>query len=422
MLNTASDEGSMNLRVLKSEEDHREAMLEVDRLMAMNPAEGSREAERLEVLGVLLEEYERKVFDFGAVDPIEAIEFRMAEQGLKQKDLVPLIGSRSRVSEILSRKRPLTVAMIRSLSSGLGIPAEMLLGPDVSPSDTTTEPPESLDWAQFPYGEMERRGWFNGIRVSGTSTEERLKSFLQQVAPKSVRAEMLFRTRLHGEVTGRGYYSVLAWSTRVLVRGKNLEAGLPKFDVARLSAEVLRDLARLSWFKEGPKLAIEFLAKLGIVVVVEPRLPNAVFDGAAMLSSSGVPVIGLTMRLDRVDYFWFTLLHEVAHVWRHLNDDREMFVDRIEAISDLNEVEAKEREANRIARDAFIRRADWERAPVRVSPSKAGIQELADKLHIHPAIIAGRIQFETGKYEIFREFLGQGQVAKLLAEVAPPKE
>lgn len=412
----------MNLKVLKTESDHREAMLEIERLMGMNLAPGSKDAERLEILGVLLEDYERKAFDFGTVDPIEAIEFRMTEQGLKQKDLVPLIGSRSRVSEVLSRKRPLTVAMIRSLSSGLGIPAELLLGAERPEAEFSAQPPEPVDWTKFPYHEMERRGWFNSIRVTGRSTEERLKSFLRQVVPTEARAEILLRTRIHGEVTEKGYYSVLAWKTRVLIRARALEVGLPRFELSRMSGEVLRDLARLSWFKEGPKLAIEFLAKLGVVVVVEPRLPNAVFDGAAMLSASGVPVVGLTMRLDRVDYFWFTLLHEVAHVWRHLSNDREMFVDRIEAVSDMNETEAKEREANRIARDAFIRRADWERSSVRVSPSKSGIQDLADKLHIHPAIIAGRIQFESGKYEIFREYLGQGSVAKLLADVAPPKE
>lgn len=416
MLSTASDEGSMDLKVLKSEAEHREALLETERLMTLNPAPGSREAERLELLGLLLEDYERKVFDFGPIDPVEAIEFRMAEQGLKQKDLVPLLGSRSRVSEVLARKRPLTVAMIRALSTGLGIPADSLLGSE-SRSDATLSEPTEIDWTQFPYGEMERRGWFSEVRVSGATAEDRLKSFLSQVVPQKDPA-LLLRTRFHGEFNGKSYYSVLAWSTRVLVRAKALESDVPPFDLGRMSSEVLRDLARLSWFKEGPKLAIEFLAKLGIVVVVEQRLPNAIFDGAALLSPSGVPVIGLTMRMDRIDYFWFTLLHEVAHVWRHLNTSKEMFVDRIESISDVNDTEAREREANRIAREAFIRRAEWERSPVRVAPNKANIQELADKLHIHPAIIAGRIQFETGRYEIFREFLGQGAVSKLLGLTA----
>lgn len=420
MLSTVSGGNSMNVKVIKSESEHRSALLEAERLMALNLHPGSKETERLELLGLLLEDYERKAFDFGPVDPVEAIEFRMAEQGLKQKDLVPLIGSRSRVSEVLSRKRPLTVAMIRSLSTGLGIPADSLLGAGEKHAAELPSSEAPIEWRLFPYSEMERRGWFAEVRVTGSTVEERLKSFLQQVVPHAD-ARVLFRMKFHGEVSSKSYHSVLAWTTRVLVRAKQSEHQLPKFDVSRLSAEVLRDLARLSWFSEGPKLAIEFLAKLGVVVVVERRLPNAVFDGAAMLSPTGVPVIGLTMRLDRVDYFWFTLLHEVAHVWRHLASGQEAFIDRIDAVADEGGSEAKEREANRIARESFIRRAVWERSQARLSPTKENIQELADVLHIHPAIIAGRIQFESGRYEVFREFLDQGAVTKLLGSISSEK-
>lgn len=411
----------MKYRILKSEEEHRSALQEAEALVMLDPVPGTDEADRLELLTLLIEDYEKRVFAFEEVSPLDVIEYRMAEQGLRQKDLVSMLGSRSRVSEVLSGKRPLTVQMIRSLSLGLGVPADALIGtePTKGPSLALASSDE-IDWKRFPYGEMERRGWFSGIRVSGDSTEDRLQSFLTQVLPNQS-AEVLFRRRFRGvEIDDKSYYSTLAWTARVLMRAREVSESLPTFDPARITADTLKDLARLSWLANGPLLAIEFLAKLGIAVVVEKRLKNAVIDGAALMSEAGRPVIGLTLRIDRIDYFWFTLLHEVAHVWRHLNDSSEAFIDRVERIASSERTsESKENEANRIARDALIKRAVWERTPARLSPSRENIQELADQLHIHPAIVAGRVQFETGKYNQFREFLGQGELQKLFHEGFP---
>ncbi|MFJ1471055.1 helix-turn-helix domain-containing protein [Massilia orientalis] len=385
--------------------------------MALDPEAGSEDGERLALLSLLIEDYEKRAFQFEPLDPIEIIEFRMSEQGLRQKDLVPMLGSRSRVSEVLSGKRPLTVQMIRALSGGLGIPADALVGRDVEAAASDAERNvDDIDWKRFPYREMERRGWFSAARIYGETAEEMLRSFLGNIVPER-QAPVMFRRRFRGDnLDEKAYYSTLAWSARVLMRAKDLEAEVPKFDPAKISAETLRDLARLSWFENGPRLAIEFLAKLGIIVVVEPRLPNALIDGAAMLSEQGKPVIGMTLRIDRTDYFWFTLLHEVAHVWKHLNSSDESFIDRIERIASVEKVEQKENEANRVARDAFIRRAVWERSSARLAPTRQNIQELADKLHIHPSIVAGRIQFESGHYELFREFMEQGTVRQYFSE------
>jgi HTH-type transcriptional regulator / antitoxin HigA len=408
----------MEFRILKTEVEHKTALQEAERLVALDPSTGTVDGERLALLALLIEDYEKRAYQFEALDPIEIIEFRMTEQGLRQKDLVPLLGSRSRVSEVLGGKRPLTVQMIRALSSGLGIPADALIGRE--PSVTSNEDErniEEIDWKRFPYREMERRGWFSAAKISGKNAEEMLRSFLDQIVPNHQAATM-FRRKFRGDkLDEKAYYSTLAWTARVLTRARDVENGLPRFDPGKISADTLRDLARLSWFNNGPRLAVEFLSKCGIAVIVEPRLPNTVIDGAAMLSERGTPVIGLTLRIDRTDYFWFTLMHEVAHVWKHLNTADEAFVDRIERIASTEKTEQKENEANRIARDSFIRRAIWERASARLAPTHQSIQELADSLHIHPAIVAGRIQFESGHYENFREFLEQGTVLQHFSEV-----
>jgi HTH-type transcriptional regulator / antitoxin HigA len=401
-------------KVIRTAEDHRDAIAEVERLVLQEPKAGSKDGERLELLAILVEDYERRGFTFDELDPIDVIEFRMEEQGLKQRDLVSMMGSRSRVSEVMARKRPLTVQMIRALSSGLGIPADALVG---QPEHTPAPEPEKISWSHFPYKEMDARGWFSASRVSGNSIAERLQSFLSNLASSTGSLQTAhFRRRLHGlQLDDKAYYASLAWTARVLQRAADVESqALPAFETSRLSADTLRDIARLSWLQNGPQLAIEFLAKLGVVVVVEERLRSAVLDGAALLTDSRRPVIGLTLRIDRVDYFWFTLMHEVAHVWKHLSTPADAFIDRVERIASADDAhDSKESEANRVARDALIKRSVWERSEARLAPSRGAIQALADELHIHPGIIAGRLQFESGKYQLFREFLGEGEVRKL---------
>ena len=117
----------MNIKPIKSERDHRAALREIEKLMDARP--GTAAGDRLDVLVTLVEAYERQHFPMEAPDPISAIEFAMERQGLKASDLVPMIGRLNRVHEILTGRRQLTLAMIRRLHDGLGIPAESLIRP-----------------------------------------------------------------------------------------------------------------------------------------------------------------------------------------------------------------------------------------------------------------------------------------------------
>lgn len=115
------------LKVIKSVDEHEAA---VERLMALidtDPATGSIEENELEVLSVLIEQFERDHFPMDKPEPIEAIKFRMDQLGLVQKDLLAFIGSASKVSEVLNGKRPLSINMIRKLHYGLKIPADILI-------------------------------------------------------------------------------------------------------------------------------------------------------------------------------------------------------------------------------------------------------------------------------------------------------
>jgi HTH-type transcriptional regulator/antitoxin HigA len=116
-----------DVRPIRTDADHAEAMAEVARLWGAKS--GTPEGDRLDVLAALIDAYEAARFPIDPPDPVEAIKFRMEQQGLTRKDLEPLICSRIRVAEVLNRRRSVSIAMIRRLHETLGIPAEVLIRP-----------------------------------------------------------------------------------------------------------------------------------------------------------------------------------------------------------------------------------------------------------------------------------------------------
>ena len=115
----------MNIKPIRNDEDLQAAFKRLE--LVYQAQEGSPESDEMEVLVTLIEAYENKHFPMGVVDPVEAIKFRMAQQGLTQKDLEPFIGSSGRVSEVLNHKRRLSLQMVKRLHDGLRIPYESLL-------------------------------------------------------------------------------------------------------------------------------------------------------------------------------------------------------------------------------------------------------------------------------------------------------
>ncbi len=117
----------MKIKPIKTEADYYEALKEIERIFDAAP--GTQEGDRLDILTTLVEAYEEKHFRILLPDPIEAILYYIESRGLTRRDLERYIGSRARVSEVLNKKRPLTMEMIRNLHKGLGIPAEVLIQP-----------------------------------------------------------------------------------------------------------------------------------------------------------------------------------------------------------------------------------------------------------------------------------------------------
>ncbi len=139
-------------KLIKTEADYNLALSRIEDLM--DAETNSLEAEELELLATLVELYEDDHFAIDFPDPVEAIQFRMEQLGLNQQNLVPFIGSKSKVSEILNKKRPLTLSMMRSLHENLGIPAEILLQKADSDSPKTVP---NTKWQRFPLKKLSKR-------------------------------------------------------------------------------------------------------------------------------------------------------------------------------------------------------------------------------------------------------------------------
>ncbi len=122
----------MNIKPIHTKADHKAALKLVSRLVDLDPPRGTPDGDMLEIMSTLVEAYEAKHFPIEPADPIEAIKFRMDQQGLVPRDLEPMIGRLNRVYEVLARRRPLTMPMVWRLHKQLGIPAESLIRPSES--------------------------------------------------------------------------------------------------------------------------------------------------------------------------------------------------------------------------------------------------------------------------------------------------
>jgi HTH-type transcriptional regulator/antitoxin HigA len=373
----------------------------------MDATLGTPEGDELELLVTLVELYEAEAYPIGLPDPVEAIKFRMEQQGLIQRDLVPFFGSRGKVSEVLSGHRPLSLAMIRKLHSGLGIPAEVLL------QEPGAEVPVSageMEWEKFPIGEMLKRKWldFAGTLIDAkASAEELISSWAAPLGDFAFQQEAQLRQHVRGKGQ-TGDYALTAWRIRISLMAMGQE--LPAYQPGTINQDFAHELVKLSFLKDGPLLAREFLQKNGIRFVVEPHLPKTHLDGAALRLPDGSPVVAMTLRYDRIDYFWFTLCHELAHLALHQGEDGwEVFLDDLES-NDTNDLES---EADQWAAEALIPGEIWEASDLTQAPTAAAILGFATKHRVHPAIPAGRIRRERRNYRIFSQLVGNGQVRKL---------
>jgi len=379
----------MTVRPIRTDDDYQSAMKRAAALFGNN---SQRDRDELEVLQAVIERWERSQHSIEAATPAQAIKFRMAQTGLSQRDLIPYLGSKSRVSEILNGQRQPTVDQIRALHQHLGVPVNSLIGsskhePAAGPSSTSIA----------AEGKLRRLGVIKA--------KDDLAGFLSRSKASAPALAMLRKTRTERTNAKTDMAALEAWCAAVLVQADKIKVKNTKIKDPELAA---RQLARLSILPDWYSTLTTDLYNMGIALVILEHLPGTFLDGAAMRRRDGVPVIALTLRHDRLDNFWFTLLHEFAHVVRHLNSDRQVILDDL----DVTSSEAIEAEADSFARNALIPPAMWNQ--IDKDSSTERVLEAAKKAGVHPAIAAGRWRFEHSDYRRFSKLIGRGEVKNAL--------
>lgn len=398
------------IRPIRTEQDYDAALARVETLMEAVRTED--EDDELDVLATLIELYEDSRFPMDAPDPIAAIKFRMEQMGKSQSDLAPILGSRSKVSEVLSGKRELTLKMIRALHEHLQIPADVL----IREGGTLPTAPVGIDFERLPLREMAKLGWISPLLDIKDRAEEIVLALIERAGGRNALPQALFRQGGARSNAKMDVHALQAWCLHVL--GQARAAGLEKqHRKGSINFEFLEEVARLSTFREGPKLAREKLAQHGIALVVAPHLSKTYLDGAALWTKEQVPVVGMTIRYDRLDNFWFCLLHELAHLGRHIpNGDGEVFIDDLQLRERDHAVDdVREREADEWAQNALIAPALWRDHPARQHPSVTNVVDLAHQAKVHPAVVAGRIRYERHSYRLLSQFVGANEVRPLLS-------
>ena len=398
------------IRPIRSKKDYEAACARIRELMGaqLNTPAGNE----LDVLTDLVEHYEDKHYPVDKPTAVDAIEFRMDQAGLTRRDLIPLIGSRQKVSDVLSGKRDITISMARALHKHLGIPADILLQEPGAAFDSTFD---EIDPARFPLKEMAKRNWFPELTELPDPSDlldragELIKTLLKKAGGPQAAALPLYRKNGHRRLNAKtDPYALKAWCWRVLALA-NESPPQARYQPGTVTEPFMRQVAQLSVHEDGPRRARQRLAEHGIALVIERHLPRTHLDGAAICLLDGRPVIGLTLRYDRIDNFWFSLMHELAHVSLHLDcNENELFIDDLS----LTGEDPLEKQADTLAQNALIPPKLWHDNPVRQRATILAVYTFARELNVHPAIIAGRIRHDRANYRLLSQLVGSGQVRR----------
>lgn len=407
MTNGRKENMTSKIKVIKTEEDYKEALKFVEELMNQDPDPDTELGEQLNLLATLIKDYESSVFPESLPDPIDAIQFRMEQANLKPRDLIPYIGSRSKVSEVLSRKRPLTISMIRALETGLGIPAKVL----IKETDEFRNA-DNLAWNRFPLREMEKRGYFEGIAIQASNLKNLMETFFNPVGSPLQFVALLRKSYYVRSLRPTNKQALAVWSAYIVKKANEMKI-TANFKKNSVDLFFMQTLAKLSAEKNGPILAQDFLKNHGIALVVEPHFPQTYLDGATILREDKNPIIGLTLRYDRLDNFWFTLMHELAHISLHSNHNSALFYDDLDA----SDADNREKEADDLAGEALVPESKWVNSPARLIPSPIAAQSLAKELGINTAIVAGRMRHENKRYLYLNNIINQAKVRPYFSEI-----
>jgi len=369
-------------------------------------------AAQMEELSIQLQEYENLKAGHIVVSeirnlkdlPLALIKARIAN-GLTQSQLAETLGMKMQQIQRYEAEGYASA----SLKTLLKIADQLQIRINGSLQIRPVDAPEFLDLKKYPFKQMFERNWFGNfgiasINEAAKNSPELIRQLFESAGLSTFKYS--FNKRSFRKGSNINEYALNAWYARVLIKAKS-QTIQRVFNREAISEDWLKGLVTLSQYDNGPVLAGQYLMDAGIRFIIESALEGTLLDGAALLMEDFSPVVAITLRHDRLDNFWFVLLHEIAHIMLHLNEDLDVIFEDLDVALD-----GIEKEADNYALNVMIPNESWRKSLARLSPTNATINNQAKKLGIHPALVAGRIRRETASYYLFNDLIGLGQVRK----------
>lgn len=254
--------------------------------------------------------------------------------------------------------------------------------------------------------------------IAGLSRKELVaRHWLKSVDDNSPLATLFFELPLSKQPTlfrksAKADENLLAiWQARARHQAEYLCIVEERPAFTGLTKEDLRKLAILSVDPQVVRQLPSILSKFGIILVYVYALPGMNADGAVFHLSTGHPVIAMSLRFPRLDYFWFTLLHELAHLVLHPDQLKDPVFFDVE----VSEVRDRiERAANRLAKDSIVDRESWRNCAPKYDTSDRAVHAYAAELGVHPSLVAGLLRKESGNYKRYSSIINEHDVRKTI--------
>ncbi len=331
--------------------------------------------------------------------PGEVIKAELEKRGWTQTDLAHIMGSfQPEVNALIQLKRSITPDTAIGLAAAFGNEPEYWLNLDARFRLSLLEPKPDVEkrsriFGIAPVKDMEKRGWIRPSNSASDLEKELCKFFniasIDEDPKLNVNARQPFKTESLDS-------SQIAWCVRAGKMASVVDSESFKYDVFK---DALPEIRQLADYPEKARHLPKLLSQIGVRLVVIEPLPHSKIDGAAFWLADDAPVVCLSMRYDRIDCLWFTIIHELMHVLH--KDAQSVDLDLVgeSASRDLEEIEAR---ANREAAAFLISPEKLRSFIIRVKPfySKVRIIQFAHRMKIHPGIVSGQLQFhgEVGWY------------------------
>lgn len=320
--------------------------------------------------------------------PGDFLREELEEREWSQSEFAEILGRPARVvSEILSGKRAITPETAKGIAAALGTSAHYWLNLESSyqlskVADTSNDVAKRADlFSRYPVKEMAKRGWIEGSK-NVEVLERRLGDFFGKFGAGST--AIAHRAKSNGVAIEKQF----VWLVRARALASHVAAD--KFSVSKLKLAVnsLRDLLESP---ESTRNVPTILAKAGVRFVVLEALPGTKIDGACFWLDKNSPVVAMSLRYDRIGSFWHTLFHELDHV-AHGEGKRDAIVEEVDPSWIGDPIEKR---ANETGADNCIPKSELDEFIARLNPyfSKSDIVGFAKRIHVHPGIVVGQLQF-----------------------------